>query len=111
MPAEGEEAENITTASDNLFGKEHWMQLIFFKCKKQFGGTNFLKIFNCFDHINIAVDITWFLPPLSSLYLIVDVLHQKTLVTKTKGVIHILRLAAPSVVFAGKLKSGNYCWK
>ena len=110
MPAEGKEAEIITTASSSPIG-EHWMQLIFFKCKKQFGGTNFLKIFNCFDHINIAVDITWFLPPLSSLYLIVDVLPQKTLVTKTKGVIHILRLAAPSVVFARKLKLGIYCSK
>ena len=41
---------------------------------------------------------------------VLDVLHQKTPVTKTKDVIHISRLAAPSVVFSGKLKSRNYCW-
>ena len=39
---------------------------------------------------------------------VLDVLHQKTLVTKTKDVFQISRLAAPSVVLGRKLKSRNY---
>ena len=41
---------------------------------------------------------------------VLDVLHQKTPVTKTKDLFQISRLAAPSVVYGGKLKSRNYCW-
>ena len=40
-----------------------WEYLMFSKWRKQFGDSNFLKIFNCFNRINIAASISCLLPP------------------------------------------------